>query len=210
MLDISPSIGKEFNERFNRKDTLSVNIYGGFNSRGEVIVRDRRGTLKAELPNTDERSLTLGNDPLAICKPSGAKTIDAAKAVGNFTNRTYAAVNAIASEVANIQLRHCKVTGDDQEEVGPDHELLTLLDGVKNDSVKPRAIYPLNPGRVRVKLNKATFPYKLSHYEITIDGHTYRFEPYQILHGKYPDPSDPFVGIVLRSTPRLWFSARKL
>jgi hypothetical protein len=57
------------------------------------------------------------------------------------------------------------------------------------------ATRPLNPGRVRVKLNKDSFPYKLSHYEFTIDGKVFRFEPYQILHLKYPDPNDPFVGV---------------
>ena len=45
-----------------------------------------------------------------------------------------------------------------------------LLDGVKSDTDQPRPIYPLNPGRVRVKLNKTTFPFKIDHYEFTIDG----------------------------------------
>jgi hypothetical protein len=57
----------------------------------------------------------MGDDPLAIYKPTGAKSVDAAKAMGNFTGWTFAAVNAIASEVANIQLRLYKVTGDDHE-----------------------------------------------------------------------------------------------
>jgi hypothetical protein len=48
-------------------------------------LRDRRATLKAELPNVSEKSETLGSDPLAIYKPSGAKQVDAAKAKGNFT-----------------------------------------------------------------------------------------------------------------------------
>jgi hypothetical protein len=37
----------------------------------------------------------------------------------------------------------------------------------------------LNPGRVRVKLNKTTFPFKIDHYEFTIDGKIYKFQPYQ-------------------------------
>ena len=36
---------------------------------------------------------------------------------GNFTGWTFAAVNAIASEVANNQFRLFKVTGDDHEEL---------------------------------------------------------------------------------------------
>jgi hypothetical protein len=35
----------------------------------------------------------------------GAKEVDAAKATANLKNWSYAAVNAIASEVANIQFR---------------------------------------------------------------------------------------------------------
>jgi hypothetical protein len=87
------------------KDTAPVNSYEGFTGRGEVVLRDRRGTVKAEIPDVSTKSSTLGDDPLAIYKPSGAKAVDAAKAMGSFTGWTYAAVNAIASEVANIQIR---------------------------------------------------------------------------------------------------------
>src|SRR5208283_3682275 len=118
-----------------------------------------------------------------IYKPTGAKSVSASKAMGQFNGWTFAAVNAIASEVANIQFRLFQVTGDDHDEQD-DHPLLTLLDGVNEfmtgielkyitmahleltgnfywllDGVsdytsQPRAIYPLDPGRVRVKLDK--------------------------------------------------------
>jgi HK97 family phage portal protein len=173
---------------------------------------------------------------MAIYKPSGSKAVDAAKAMANFTGWTYAAVNAIASEVANIQLRLYQVSGDDHEEQ-EDHPLLELLegvnehmtgielkyvtmshleltgncywllDGVRDEKTPPRAIYPLNPGRVRVKVDKSSFPYKLSHYEFTLDGKVIRFEPYQILHLKYPDPSDPFVGIGIPQTIPSWIDS---
>src|SRR5580692_7628007 len=95
------AIGDELSSRLNRKNAASGNEFVGFQSDGAVVLRDRRGTLKAEIPNVSEKSETLGDDPLAIYKPSGAKQVDAAKAMGNFTGWTYAAVNAIASEVAN-------------------------------------------------------------------------------------------------------------
>jgi hypothetical protein len=68
------AIGDEFNQRFNRKNAQSGNEFVGFQANGSVVVRDRRGTQKAEIPNVSEKSETLGSDSLAIYKPSGAKT----------------------------------------------------------------------------------------------------------------------------------------
>jgi HK97 family phage portal protein len=219
-----------------RKNTAHVNRYEGFTERGEVVLRDRRGTAKAEIPHVSEKGIALGDDPLAIYKPTGAKHVDAAKAMGNFTGWAYAAVNAIASEVANIQWRLYAVNGKDHQEQ-EDHPLLALLEGVNEyttgielkytiaahleltgnfygllDGVtdamsQPRAIYPLNPGRVRVKLDKTSFPYKISHYEFTLDGKVYTFQPYQILHIKYPDPGDPFAGIGVPQTIPAWIDS---
>jgi hypothetical protein len=51
--------------RTSRKDTLPVNRYEGFQGNGAVVLRDRRGTVKAEIP-ISTKSETLGDDPLAI------------------------------------------------------------------------------------------------------------------------------------------------
>jgi hypothetical protein len=61
-----------------------------------------------------------------------AKSVDASKAMANFTGWTFAAVNAIASEVSNIQLRLYQINGDDHEEQD-DHPLLDLLEGVNEN-----------------------------------------------------------------------------
>jgi HK97 family phage portal protein len=219
----------------NSGGTAPLNRYSGFNDNG-IVVTDRRGTKQTKMPAADEKAYGMGSDPLAIYKPTGAKTVSAAKAMAQFTGWTYAAVNAIASEVANIDLRLYKITGKDHDEQ-TDHPLLDLLDGVNeqmtgiefkytmmahleltgnfycllegvNDAMTPpRALYPLNPGSVRVKVNKTTFPYKLSHYEYTLDGNIYSFQPYQILHVKYPDPNDPFVGIGVPQTIPTWIDS---
>jgi hypothetical protein len=55
--------------------------------------------------------------------------------MGNFTGWTYAAVNAIAREVSNIEFRLYQVKGEKHEEL-EDHDLLTLLDTV-NEHVLP-------------------------------------------------------------------------
>ena len=54
---------------------------------------------------------------------NGAKQVDPAKAMGNFTRWTYAAVNAIASEVAKIRMRLYQVSGQDHEEQDLDRRL---------------------------------------------------------------------------------------
>lgn len=219
----------------NSSGTAPLNRYSGFNDNG-VILTDRRGTQKVGIPDAEEKAFGMGSDPLAIYRPAGAKTVSAAKAMGNFTGWTFAAVNAIASEVANIQLRLYQVKGDKHEEV-QEHALLDLLEGVNeqmtgiefkytmmahleltgnfyclldgatSETSMPRALHTLNPGSVRVKVNKASFPYKISHYEYTIDGNMYSFKPYEILHIKYPDPNDPFVGIGVPQTIPVWIDS---
>jgi hypothetical protein len=106
------AIGDELNQRFNRKSAAFGNEFVGFQSDGAIVVRDRRGTLKAEINNVIEKSETLGNDPLAIYKPSGAKQVDAAKAMVNFTGWTFIAVNAIRpkSPIFNSGFTSSKVT----------------------------------------------------------------------------------------------------
>ena len=231
MPHIFRAIGDEFKSRLGQKDTAPTNRLEGFQSDGAIVLRDRRGSAKAEIPEVSEKS--FGDDPLSIYKPTGAKSVSAAKAMASFNSWTFAAVNAIASEVSNIQLRLYQVQGDEHEEQD-DHPLLTLLDGVNermtgielkyitmahleltgnaywlldgvtSDTTPPRAIYPLDPGRVHVHLNKTLFPYKLDHYTFTIDNKVIRFEPYQILHIKYPDPNDSFVGIGVPQTIPTW------
>src|SRR5205085_199167 len=107
-----PRILRSIANLIDQKETLPVNRYEGVKGDGAVILRDRRGTAKAEIPNVREKSETLSDDPRAIYKPTGAKNVDAAKAMGNFTGWTFAAVSAIASEVANIPLRLHHVNGD--------------------------------------------------------------------------------------------------
>lgn len=225
-------------ESLSRKDAATVNHYEGFQANGAVVLRDRRGTVKAEIPDAEFKSAGMGDNPLAIYKPTGAKAVDAAKAMANFNGWTYAAVNAIASEVTGIQLRLYQIVGEDHKEID-DHDLLTLLDmvndsmtgielkyvtlahleltgncywlldGVTNATSKPRAIYPLNPGKMNVKVTKS-FPPKLDHYEYTNDGSIYSFQPWQILHIKYPDPNDPYVGIGVPQTIPSWIDSDNL
>jgi hypothetical protein len=51
--------------------SAAVRSEAGRTQNRAVVIRYRRGTLKAEIPNVSEKSETLGNDPLGIYKPSG-------------------------------------------------------------------------------------------------------------------------------------------
>ena len=125
--------------------TAPTHRYEGFTEDGRVVLSDRRGTKKAEIPDVSLKSETLGSDAMAIYKPSGSKGVDAAKAIANFTGWTFAAVNAIASEVQNIQLRLYRVDGEDHTEVD-DHELLTLLDAPNDHMTGTELKYVLMGG----------------------------------------------------------------
>jgi len=106
-----PSFFRALADRL-EKNTQPLNRYEGFQGSGAVVVRDRRGTAKAEIPNVSEKANggTLSDDPLAIYKPTGAKSVDAAKAMGNFTGWTFAVVNATAHEVATSSRGFTKAT----------------------------------------------------------------------------------------------------
>jgi len=81
-----PFISRLFlRDNANSKDTHPLNRYDGFTREGAIVRRDRRGTLKAEIPDVDTKSHGMGDDRMAIYKPTGAKSVDAAKAMANFT-----------------------------------------------------------------------------------------------------------------------------
>jgi hypothetical protein len=82
MLHLSTSIPEFLMRLWKRKGTLPVNQYEGFATTVAAVLRDRCGTRKAGIPEVDLKSEALGDDPLAIYKPTGAKHVDAGKAMG--------------------------------------------------------------------------------------------------------------------------------
>jgi hypothetical protein len=53
-------------------------------------------------------------------------------------------------------------------------------------------------------------PHSTSTEPLTLDTKVYTFAPHQILHIKYPDPSDPFVGIGIPQTIASWIDSDNL
>src|SRR5580700_5213938 len=81
-------------------------LKGLFGSEEKHIVRQslrgvywKRRARKAEIPNVDLKFETLSDDPLAIYKPTGAKHVDAAKAMGTFSLGVTANTKAMSSTV---------------------------------------------------------------------------------------------------------------
>ena len=87
-----------------------------------------------------------------------------------------------------------------------------VMDGVKTGpdgkaKGKPKALYPLDPSGVRIIVNHSQFPSRISKYEYTTHGKRYEFEPAQVLHIKYPDPSDLHEGVGTAQSIPLWIDA---
>lgn len=82
-----------------------------------------------------------------------------------------------------------------------------FLDGVKDAKGKPTALYVLDASKVKVLADRNAFPATVTGYEYRTSTKEYRFEPYQILHIKYPDPADPFEGIGTVQTAAQWIDA---
>jgi HK97 family phage portal protein len=87
-----------------------------------------------------------------------------------------------------------------------------VMDGVKagkdgKPNGKPRALYPLNPAGVRVVVDHTQFPSRITKFEYTSYGKRYEFDPAEILHLKYPDPSDLHEGIGTAQSIPLWIDA---
>ena len=187
----SRAIGDEFSHSSTKKTPPLSISFEGFQSNGAVVLRDRRGTAQSRNPRSNrERPRRSAAIRSRSTSPPARRPSTPQRRWRTSTAGRSPPSTPSHREVANIQFRLYQVKGDDHEEQD-DHPLLTLLDGVNehmtgielkyvtmahleltgncywlldgvnSDTDKPRAIYPLNPGRVRVKLDKSTFPYKL-------------------------------------------------
>lgn len=166
----------------------------------------------------------IETDQFAIYRPSAGKHIDPAKALANNRGYVYAAVNAIAREVMNIDWRLFEVDGEDHKEL-QEHAALDLLDsvngsmtgaelkyllsahldltgnaywyleGVKSDLDKPSAIYVMDPAKMRPVLDMTTWPYQLKGYAMRLENKTLNFKPYEVIHFRLPDPQNIYEGV---------------
>lgn len=206
--------------RFFGKSVNGINQdKSGFDQRGAWHIK------KGEKSFSDAGGGYTPADPIALYKPAGGKFVSQQKAMDSHFGWVYAFTKAISDEIAGIDFRLFMIDKKGEHEEVIEHEILDILDGVneyqtgpefkktlashlelsgnaylyllgvKDYDSKPKAIYLLNPGMTKVFIDKTTFPYKIDHYEMIDDNREFRFEPYEIVHIKYPDPNDPYSGI---------------
>jgi HK97 family phage portal protein len=160
----------------------------------------------------------------AIYPPSNSTLIDPARAMANHKGYVYAAVNAKAREVMNIDWRLFEDKGDSPKE-NTSHEVLDLLDsvndnmtglelkynlsahldlagnaywffdGVKDELTKPTAIHPMDPSKVRPLIDRRSWPYQLIGYKMKLENVEMTFQPYEVLHFRLPNPNNFFEGM---------------
>lgn len=163
------------------------------------------------------------------------KKMKADQAMRVNTGWVYACVRAIAEAVAHIPFKLYEIDSEGNREEIFDHELLDmlnaanpymtgfelkymtaahmqlagnsywLLDGVKNDSSQPIAIYPLNPKFIKVL--SAPAPEFVTGYEYKVGNTTKIYKPYEVLHLRIPDPNDPYEGIGTVQAIDQWIEA---
>jgi HK97 family phage portal protein len=177
------------------------------------------------------REVGSESNSMAIFQPGGSNgRISADKAMARNYGWTYAAVRAIADEIANIEWRQFLIKTNDDEEEQFDSPLLDLLNGVNDHQTgvefkhllaahleftgnayilllgadgkpvqsyeeKPSSMTLLNPARCTVLVDKSSYPYTVVGYKFTVDGKSYAYSSYQVVHLKYPDPSNQIQGI---------------
>jgi len=99
-------------------------------------------------------------------------------------------LHAVNTYMTGYDLRY--ITGSHLEATG---NAYWFLGGVDKAGDVPNSIHPLDPSKVSIKLNTDSIPYSVKHYELKKpSGGVMKFQPYQIIHIKYPNPSNIFEG----------------
>jgi phage portal protein BeeE len=145
-----------------------------------------------------------------IERPGAGVPVDPSRALDNNKGFVYAAVNAKAREVMTIDWRLFAVNGEETNEK-TDHPLLDLLDspndnmnglelkyltsacldltgnaywwleGVSNDTDKPKAIHLVPADRIRPVIDRRGWPYQLIGYKMKLENSERVFRPFEIV-----------------------------
>ncbi len=189
--------------------------------------------LKVNIAQKGVNSLSSGGDPFLVWLYE--KKVSKQKAMQVYSGWVYASIKAISKEIAVTKFKLYELDSDGNRTEVFNHELLDILhapnqfqtgyemlykiaahlelvgnayiylDGVNDEKGKPTMMRLLDPKCV--KPVKAPFPGFISHYEYRLDQQVHTFQPYEILHIKYPDPNDDIEGIGTVQSIAQWVDA---
>ena len=66
---------------------------------------------------------------------------------------------------------------------------------ITSENEKPAQLHTMNPGKIDVKIDDSTFPFRTVGYKLLINGREYNYEKWQVVQLKRPNPSSPLIGV---------------
>lgn len=172
-----------------------------------------------------------GSDPFVLWR-SGRKKGSMRNMMNKYAKWQYGAISAISQEIAMMELKLYKQKSNGDIEEVTQHELLDLinamnpyqpsyevkhntaahllmtgnafwfLEGVNKETDTPTAIYLMQPDEVGVI--EGQFPQLIKQYKHVHNNKTERYEPYQVMHFRMPDPNDPLLGVGVLQAIMQW------
>jgi len=195
---------------------------------------EKAGFVSTEKARAPGVSASSSADPFTLWAQN--KKVNPAKAMEVYTAWVYAAIRAIGMDIGNIDYKLFKIGRDADQELF-EHELLDMLgamndyevafatkyviaahlemvgnaylflEGVEKEGDKPIAIHTLIPSKVKVLARRDQFPPHVEGYSYRLGDNKWNFKPWQVIHIKYPDPSDPFEGVGTVQSLAQWIDA---
>ncbi len=179
------------------------------------------------------------SDPMVLWQADGTPSVSSVNAMAAYYGWVYACIRAISEEIASMKIHLIRVTKNGKEEI-EQHPLLDLLEAVNStqsgfelryltaahlESVgnaywylegvsdkgagMPKAIHIMPPQKVAV-IDNGAWPARATEYRLQWKDYTYNATPEQVIHIKYPNPSDPVRGIGTVQTIATWIDADEL
>ncbi len=196
-----------------------------FDRRGAVTIHDKEYTKRNGEIVKMRSVKDVGGASMVITRPGGSQPIAPFRMLDVNHGWVYACVKAIAEEVANADFRVYKMGRNGEYEEQEDHPLIDfleaindfqtgpefkqmmaahleltgnayiLLEGVKDETSQPTAMYLLDPSKVKIILDKTNYPYRVMKYQFEDGVRKWEYQPYQIIQLKYPNAQNPYSGM---------------
>jgi len=112
-----------------------------------------------------------------------------------FDNEALDLLNGVNEHQTGVEFKH--LIASHLEITGNAYILMLGADGkpVASYTDKPSSMTLLDPSRVSLTFDKSSYPYIVTGYRFVFEGREWTYAPECILHIKYPDPNDQYVGI---------------